>query len=248
MDDPKDQSAFDQMAAALNDHQVTDEEGQLAEGTATEDTASQETNTKEEIATPEKAQESEDLSSQDESEDDEIPAVDDLGKRYIPEKRFKKETAKRREAERLAEQKAKEAEALKALISNQTPDKVVQTGNEPQPDSNLDRLELRMVFKDYPQFNPTSEEYNQDLDALAGDIRRANPSMSVSEAAEKAISFAKKLSSDQIKVAREARAVKAQQSDQGITSRVLQRSGQTPDPDKMTLEEKEEWLRDNGMW
>ena len=42
--------------------------------------------------------------------------------------------------------------------------------------------------------------------------------------------------------------MKAQQSDQGITNRVLNRDETKVDPEKMTLEEKEEWLKAQGMW
>lgn len=104
-----------------------------------------------------------------------------------------------------------------------------------------------MVFKEYPQFNPRSEEYSPELDTLAGNLRKAN-NFSVTEAAEEAIRLVKKFTSDQVKVAQEARSVKALQSDQGITSRVVNREPQQVDFDSLSLEQKEQYLRDQGMW
>lgn len=242
------QSAFEQMAAALNGREITDGEGNIAETTASEESATQETNTEENTAQAQEAQLSDATSTQEGDEDDEIPAVDDSGKRYVPEKRLQKETRKRREAERLAEQKAREAEAYKQLIGQPLPDRQPTKSDESSSNPGLDRLELKMVFREYPQFNPNSEEYSQDLDGLAGNIRKANPGMSVMDAAEQAIETVKRLTSNQIRIAQEARTVKAQQSDQGITSRVLNRSTQSVDPESMTLEQKEEFLRASGNW
>ena len=60
--------------------------------------------------------------------------------------------------------------------------------------------------------------------------------------------MAKKITNKIADVKLEARSVKAQQSDQGITNRVLNREGIKEDPEKMTLEEKEEWLKANNLW
>lgn len=42
--------------------------------------------------------------------------------------------------------------------------------------------------------------------------------------------------------------MKVSQSDQGITNRVLNRDNQQLDPEKMTLAEKEEWLKEQELW
>jgi hypothetical protein len=60
--------------------------------------------------------------------------------------------------------------------------------------------------------------------------------------------MAKKITSKVADVKLEAKSVKVSQSDQGITNRVLNREGQQLDPDKMTLAEKEEWLKAEGLW
>lgn len=103
------------LAAALNGHSITDQEGQIAEDTAEENTAALESNAEEETATAEKATEDKSTSTQEIDESDETNlAVDDSGKRYIPEKRFKKTYAE-------LKQKERENEALKALVTSTVP-------------------------------------------------------------------------------------------------------------------------------
>jgi hypothetical protein len=233
------------LAAALDGHSITDQEGEIAEDTAFEDTATQEENTETDTATSDKTAEDETTPSpQDVDESDETNlAVDDSGKRYIPEKRFKKTYAEKKQLER-------ENEALKALVTSTVP---AGTNVQPTPTStssnpDLDRLELKMVFKEYPQFNPNSDDYSPEIDKLAGNLRRANNSLSVTEAAEEAMKMVKSFTSNQVQVAREARTVKALQSDQGITSRVTNRQPSQVDFDSLTLEQKEQYLKDNGQW
>lgn len=231
------------LAAALNGHSITDSEGQIAEETASEESAPQETNTEDDTALSEKTAEEESASTQDTDESDETNlAVDDSGKRYIPEKRFKKTYAEKKQLER-------ENEALKALVTSTIPvgTNVQQSTSSTSSNPDLDRLELKMVYKEYPQFNPSSEEYSPEIDKLAGNLRRAN-NLSVTDAAEEAMKMVKKFTSDQVQVAREARTVKALQSDQGITSRVTNRQPTQVDFESLSLEEKEQYLRDNGQW
>lgn len=231
------------LAAAFDGHSITDSEGQLVEDTTSQEPALEETNTEFDAAPSEKTAEEEITSTQDVDESDETNlAVDDSGKRYIPEKRFKKTYAEKKQLQR-------ENEALKALVTSTVP-----AGNTIQPaatqtssNPDLDRLELKMVFKEYPQFNPNSDDYSPEIDKLAGNLRRAN-NLSVTEAAEEAMNMVKKFTSDQVQVAREARTVKALQSDQGITSRVTNRQPSTVDFDSLSLEQKEQYLRDNGQW
>lgn len=243
MDQTLEEQNSSQLAAAFDGHVITDQEGQLAEDTASQETALEETNTETEAAPSEKTAEEESTSTHEADESDETNlAVDDSGKRYIPEKRFKKTYAEKKQLER-------ENEALKQLITSTTPvGQVKQESTQTSSNPDLDRLELKMVFKDYPQFNPKSEDYSPEIDKLAGNIRRANPGMSVMDAAEEAINTVKKFTSDQIAVAREARTVKALQSDQGITSRVVNREPSKVDFDSLSLEEKEQYLRKTGQW
>jgi hypothetical protein len=77
---------------------------------------------------------------------------------------------------------------------------------------------------------------------------KGNPTMTRIEAGRKALNMTKKITSKVVEIKSEARSVKAQQSDQGITNRVLNRDSNKIDPDKMTLEEKEEWLKAQGDW
>lgn len=225
------------LAAAFGNHQITDDEGKLADDTADQITATDETNDFEEPATAEKPADEKSVSQDDEDSDETELAVDDKGKRYIPEKRLKKETAKRREAERKA------AELEQRLLQNQP---VRQEAVELQRPT--DDVESEVLFSKYPQFDPESSEYSRGLDKLGLEIYKANPGISRLRAARLAIERAKELTQDSAKVLAEARSVKALQSDQGITSRVVSRGTTQVDPDKMSLQEKEEWLKANGMW
>lgn len=231
------QQNLENFAAAFNDHQITDEEGKLVEDTTSENTAASETNTLEDTATSEKTEESEETTPVVDEEDETIPAVDDKGKRYIPEKRFKQTYAQFKETER-------ENQALRDLVTQIQPVTAQeQVKSEPASDT-----ELEVLFMKYPQFDPNSDEYSKGLDDLGGQILKANPGMSRLQIAKQTLETAKKLTSDQAKVVAEARTVKAQQSDQGITSRVLNRQQETVDVSKMSVEEKEEWLKANGAW
>lgn len=235
------QNAFSQVAAALNDHQVTDDQGQVADDTAVEDTATQETNTEDETATAEKPAES----SSEEPKTEEVEtetqlAEDESGKRYVPEGRFKKV---------YGELKAKERE-LEAVKSQATVSQPTQQPTQPINPDKSSQVETELLYVALPQFNPTSDEYNQELDDLAVQVYLANPGITKLEAARKAITKAKNLTKDQVKIIAEARSVKSQQSDQGITSRV---SNRVSDEDKVpgadaSLEEMEAYLRKTGEW
>lgn len=245
MDDGRTPSIEEQnlsdLAAAFGNHQITDDEGKLAETTADQEEATDETNTFEETATPEKVLEDTTVSQDEEVTDEEELAVDDKGKRYIPEKRLKKETAKRREAERRAEE-------LEAKLK-QRPDGLAQP-TIPQPiiSDSTDDVVTEVLFSKYPQFDPESPEYSPGLDKLGLEVFRANPGISKLKAAKLAIERARELTQDSAKIVAEARAVKAQQSDQGITSRVVQRGATKVSPENMSMEQKEAWLKANGMW
>lgn len=240
MDDNKDSSAFDQMAATLNQMSLTDGQGKIPEDdTSVENTATQEKNTVDQTATPEKAADDEDTSTQDGDSDSEKElAVDDAGKRYIPEKRFKKTYAEKKQLEReLAAERAKSQNA----------------GNTQQPvtlpTSPNDDVESEMLFMKYPQFNPDSEDYSEAIDNLGLQIYKANPGISRLKAAALALKQARALTSDHAKIVSEARTVKAQQSDQGITSRVLNRSAESDVPGEgASVQELEAYLRKTGQW
>lgn len=242
-----DEQAVRDLAEAFDGNQITDSEGQIiGDETSIEEAATQEPNALDDTATAEKPEESseeETKSSTDNSEnaDDDTSeaelAEDDKGKRYVPEKRLKKETAKRYEAER----RAKELEA-KLAQHNPVKDLSNSTDSVSSPD-----METELLYLAEPQFNPNSDQYNKQLDVLGLQIFRANPGITKVEAARRAKDVARGLTSDQAKVLAEARTVKAQQSDQGITSRVVSRNAQA-DPDKMSLQEKEAYLKANGQW
>lgn len=241
-------SAQDELVAALDNHQVTDDEGELVEETTTEEPTTQEQTPEEEDATAEKSEKSEDKSTQEESKEDENEpelvetASDETGKRYVPETRFKEVYARMKAAERAAKSKPAEVSRPQAPVTAR------------KPVDKLDSLEIETLRSTLPQFNPESNDYSREIDELGYSIyegskdTKGNYTMTRIEAGRKAISMAKKITSKVAEVKSEAKTVKAQQSDQGITSRVLNRESTQIDPEKMSLEEKEEWLKANGYW
>lgn len=240
MDDPN-------IADALN-HQVTDEEGKIvAEETAPEEAAPQEQTPVEESATAEKSEDEPSPPKEEaksENEPDMVPtAEDETGKRYVPESRFKEVYAKWKEAERKAREQgvAPPREPIQAPVGL-------------KPETKTDALEIELLRSTLPQFNQESPDYSRDIDELGFSIwqgsknAKGEPTMTRLEAARKALLVAKKITSKVAEIKGEARSVKAQQSDQGITTRVTSREATKLDPDKMTLEEMEEWLKANGSW
>lgn len=247
-------SNLDDLTAALDNHQITDDNGQLiAEETASEDSAPQEQTPAPEDATAEKSADTQETSPEEskasetkESVDSEEPelvetASDETGKRYVPESRFKEVYAKWKAAQR------EKASPPLPVFQPQTP-------QQARPIEKTDALEVELLRSTLPQFNPESPEYSREIDELGFSLYEASKdakgghTMTRIEAGREALKMAKKLTAKIADVKLEAKAVKAQQSDQGITNRVLNREGQSLDPSKMTLEEKEQWLRENGEW
>lgn len=237
----QEKQSFDELAAALGGHEITDEDGKLAEETTSDERpATQEEKQPEEEAISEKESEVSKPAEELAEEDEDVDAVDDNGKRYIPEKRFKKV---------YGELKAKERE-LEELRKQHTVQKPTQNFSTPTPEnaSKADRLELEILKEKYPQFDPESSQHSPVLDEMGYEILVSNPGMTRLEAARQALNRAKKLGMAEKAVKTEARVVKQQQADSGIANRVLNRKGTQPDLNKMSLEEKEEYLKANGMW
>lgn len=232
------------LAAALDNHQVTDDQGQIVgEETPLGIPATQKQTPVKEGATAEKSVETKESVPTETKESENEPelvetASDETGKRYVPEARFKEVYAKWKTAER-----------EKAKVEPQ-----VQPQPAPMPVNKADALEVELLRSTLPQFNPESPDYSRDIDELGFSFyegskdNKGNYTITRLDAGRKAISMAKKITSKFADIKLEARTVKAQQSDQGITSRVLNREGTKVDPMKMTLEEKEEWLKANGYW
>ena len=239
-------SNLDELAAAM-DRQITDDQGQaIADDTASEESAPQEQTTVEEDATAEKSVDTNDSTPVETKESENEPemvelASDETGKRYVPESRFKEVYARMKAAER--GQSEKTPEVIKPYAPIQA-----------KPIDKTDALESELLRSTMPQFNADSDQYDRDLDELGFQIWEAskdatgNHTITQLEAGRKAINMAKKITSKVADVKLEAKSVKVSQSDQGITNRVLNREGQQLDPDKMTLAEKEEWLKASGSW
>lgn len=240
-----------QLAAALDGREITDDQGEVTEERETfvDDQASSEQETLEEDsaqeATPESDSQEDTQSLQD--DDDNTLAEDDSGKKYVPEKRFKSVYAQKKELERQLEAERQEKQRLLngADVLNQFAKPKGKAESSNVKVDKADILELKMTL---PQFDPNKPDYDRSLDTMAFQILRANPGISPLEAGQRAIGLARDLTSRVSQAKTEARTVKAQQSDSGITTRVHSRTSSTPNPDTMTDVELEAWLKANGQW
>lgn len=260
------QDNIQDLAAALNDHQITDDEGKMQEeSTSFENTAVQETNTVEESETAEKSVEpalsapkapskgTENATTEVEAE----LAEDEAGKRYVPEQRFKEVYAKQKEHERENQILKAQLEASK-IGSRAVAQEPVAPAKPLDSENRSNALESELLRATLPQFNPESDQYSPALDQLGAEIYKARmepdkkgnlvPTITKLEAARLAIKRAKDLQSKEVEIVAEARAVKASQSDQGITNRVSSRGASQPNPDNMSDKELEAYLRSTNQW
>jgi uncharacterized protein YlzI (FlbEa/FlbD family) len=217
------------LAAVLNDHQVTDSDG-VVQDTPVEESAPQEAVVD---GAGDKVEDTPELVT---------TAEDDSGKKYVPEERFKEVYAKMKSLERAQQQSYVETPA-----EPETPSMPQYTDFNPNL-SKQDMLETELLFTSMPEFDPNSSSYSKELDTLGAEIFRAHPEYTKTQAARKAKELAKNLSQRPQAMQSEARNVKASQSDSGITSRVQVRQSQEVDPDKMSLQEKEQYLKEQGLW
>jgi hypothetical protein len=232
---------IDDLAQAMN-RQVTDDDGQLAENETLqeEEPTSEQQTAVEEDAQAEKPAEPESEETQSKEEGDEIDLVelasDETGKRYVPESRFKEVYGKMKALER-AQKEPKPKEPIQ------------QPSVDLKPIDKTDQVEIELLRATLPQFNPDGDKYSRELDELGFAIYKAQPGISRIEAARKAVQMAKKIQSQKAEVEQEVRAVKSQQSDQGITSRVSSKGATTNVPgEDASDKEIEEWLKANGQW
>ena len=238
------------LAEALDNHQMTDEEGQIIEEqTSGEQAATLKQAPEAETATAEKSEVEEvspketESTEKTETEEPELveTAADETGKRYVPETRFKKVWAKWKEAEA----KLKKQPSMRPA---EFPVTIPASGDK------QDALEVELLRSTLSQFNPEHPDYDQDIDQLGFSLLEGSKNtkgqytITRMEAGRRALAMAKKITSKLASVKAEAQTVKAQQSDQGITSRVVKRGAEEVNPDKMTLEEKEAWLKEHGNW
>lgn len=236
-----------QLAAAMDDHQVTDESGAiLEESTSTDNSAESEQKTTEQST--EQAVKPTDAEAKapqaDVNAEETQLAEDEAGKRYVPEERFNKIYGKSKAAER----KLKEMEA--ELIKLKAPQGQYVPPTAPlKPVDRTEAIEVELLKGKMPEFDPESERYSPEIDALGGEIFKANPGITRIEAARKAMNYAKNLNSKIADAQNEARAVKSSQADHGITNRVVSRTPSTDVPgENATLEEQEAYLRRTGQW
>lgn len=244
-------SNTDDVVAALDDHQITDEEGDpTGEQNPAEESTAQEETTVEEATTAEKPQVAEEASTQEaETEDQDQLVADEAGKRYVPEKRFKEVYGKAKRYEREKGALEAQVKALNDQLLGKAPLPVAGKPSVISPEARkADQLETELLFQALPQFDPESKEYSEVLDQLGADTYKANPGITKLEAGKRAIKTAKKLTEKIAQVKVGARQVKTLQSDQGITNRVTSREGAKPDVDKMSAPELEAYLKETGQW
>lgn len=249
MDDPQttEERNLQNLAAIFGDgHQITDDEGKLAEEESAPEqpAAPKEESSVEQAPTSEKTPEPDNREPQEAKSDDETElGVDDTGKRYVPESRLKRETRLRREAERALDAQRKQLEQGKQLLNSAKPDQPL-----PEPERTIDKADVLELKLTKPQFNPNAPEYSQELDELAFKIFKAEPGLSIMEAADKAEEYAKALAQRSVQAKTEARLVKTEQADRGITGRGGQRQETQPDVDAMSDQEIERYLKETGQW
>lgn len=218
----------------LDGHEITSEPEQASAEDTAPDTAEQETT---ESAQGQNPVPSEDTASQAVEDDDESTiAEDDRGKRFVPEKRFKQIYAEKKELERQLEQLKTAPVEPESFNTNRVP---------------LDRqsqLENELLFTQMPEFDPTSSNYSKALDAIAADIYRANGgNLTKLQAARMAKERASMIASKVDAVRSEARVVKIQNSDNGISQRNTVKES-TPNLDNMSASELESYLKAQNAW
>jgi hypothetical protein len=226
----------DDMVAAMENHQVTDDQGQLLSDGASEEQQPTVPN-EPESAPSEKTTESEEATTKEaETEEDPNIAEDDRGRKYVPEKRFKEVYAKQKKLERELEEVRKAKELPSSLIPSQPIDRNAQLENE-------------LLFTKMPEFDPQGDNYNAELDQVAANIYLAKQgSITKLEAARQARKLASKITEQVAGIRSDANAVKREQADSGITSRVTSRASAQPDFDKMSLDDMEAYMKSNGQW
>lgn len=239
---------IDDLAAAFDNHQVTDDNGAiLDEGTSLEESApSQEQTAEEDTAQVETTAESESEAPQV-SEDDleNVVAEDESGRKYIPEKRWNKLYAQKKELERKLE--AQEALRLNPQMAQATQKNAPKTY---KVDPTVAQLETEMLLEKFPEFDPNSPEYSEVLDQTAYDIWRANEGqISRMEAARQARKRAAALTQGLNTIKVSNMQFKSQTADGGMASRPAStRPNEKVDIDKMSASEMESYLKRTGNW
>lgn len=215
-------STIDDLAAALDGHQVTDDTGAITSEPAAEEVDSLVSETE-----PEETEE-EPKSLDVEPEE----AEDDKGNKYIPEKRFKKVWGEKKALER-------EIASLKQQVK---PEKQAQ-----EPLDRTQALEMEILFEKYPEFNPSDTRYSEELDSLAGKLIKANPSLTVLQAAREARDLASKIVGRVSSAKSETVVVKKAISDNGMVNAPRKVSSNI-DPDSMSEGDLERYLKETGQW
>ena len=235
-----DQDNMDQLMQAFGDHEITNEEGRPAETETAAEASPVEQTTVDETTTVETPHESAPEAPEAHDDDSETPVEDETGKRYVPENRFKEVYGKAKQLERELQAYRSQASANNTAVK--------QKKGEPLNDQKTAQLENELLFATLPQFNPDHPDHDDDLDALAVRVYNSTPGITKIQAAREAMQIAGKLAKKVTQVKQEARQVKTLQSDHGITSRVVSRDSTKLNPNELSLDQMEEYLKQQGEW
>jgi hypothetical protein len=223
-----DKDNMEQLAAIMGGHQITGEDGQPSDEqeqepvteSAPEEPATEDTGNKDEVR-EEPAQVTDEL------------VEDESGKKYVPQKRFDEVYAKLKQLER-------DQQVQKPVVPAQP--------TFPAEMSKADQIEAEMLYATMPEFDPGSDKYSEELDLLGSQVYLANPGITKLEAARRARSLASKLSQRREVTKQSVRDYKAQTTEGAFTSKPLSGRETQPDPNSMSLEEMENYLKAKGAW
>ena len=229
-----------ELESAMNNRQITDEEGNLIDREEIE-TSQDESDTSEENVSDDTSEEGEDNTTTDEDEGTqdsgetvETQRTDVNNGKTVPIDRFNDIYGKYKAMQR--ELEASKQGSIPAI--------------KPQLNK-ADALETEMLMDKYPEFDPSSDRYDQTLDSMAFDIFQSNggPNGGITklESARLALDRAKKLGVARAAVQSQARAIKVAQAG-GSVSRTSRKVDTSPKVSEMSLEEKERILKEQGLW
>jgi len=236
-------SITDELAAALDGHDVTDEEGNISEEETfdSESAPEEQETTEEHDATVESPveEELEDTQSNNDTNTNDV-AEDESGRKYVPQDRFN---------EIYGNQKRLERENEELRSRNQSAMSSTSKKSNSKPDTKADALEMELLYQKYPEFDPSSGQYSNTLDNLGYKELKADSSITKLEAARRAITTARNLTNAIASERGKVINVKRQQAEGGMTGSSATRvRAESVNPDSMSTDEMEKYLKQSGNW
>jgi len=219
------------LAAALNEREITDADGNITEeNTFEEESATYEQETpvdnSDEVESPEEVVPTQSATTDNAND----YAEDETGKKYIPKERFDQIYGRYKALEREVQKPRKE------------------TSSKVKGPDKIESIEMELLYEKYPEFDPYSNSYDKNLDRLGGLAIKADPSMTRLEAARRAKEMARELATRGQEERARTLDVKRVQSEGGMTHSGLTRQSPSADPSKMSEAEMEVFLKQSGQW